>query len=90
MLGFATGDHLHLNVALGKYTGWHNVGGQFYEINNSQNIYNMMFVNDTVLYNDYGYNWRIYEGGVTPPTPKISREKFPWVLYARKFRNRYR
>lgn len=50
----------------------------------------MMFVNDTILYNDYGYNWRIYEGGVTPPTPKISREKFPWVLYARKFRNRYR
>ena len=34
--------------------------------------------------------WFEYLGGVTPPDPeeKIKTTKFPWVLYARKFRNR--
>ena len=52
-----------------------------------------MAVNDTVI--DYGmsYNWRDYQGGVTPPTPTPTdneAKKFPWVLYSRKLRNKRR
>lgn len=34
--------------------------------------------------------WAIYDGTPIPPTPgeKIKRKKFPWVLYARKLRNK--
>lgn len=90
--GFATGDHLHLNVAKGSYTGWSPTthGGGFYELNNSVHIYDYMFVNDTNMINPLSYNWRIYEGGITPPTPTESKKKkgFKWVLYARKLRNK--
>ena len=51
-------------------------------------MWNGMFVNDTALIEDGGYNWVEYNGGVTPPTPEEKKVKrFPWVLYARKFRN---
>lgn len=88
--GFVTGDHMHLNVANGTYQGWQNVGGSFYELINSMSIYDAMWVNDTTLYNDYGYDWKVFEGGITPvpPTPEAKKKKrFPWVLYANKLRN---
>ena len=51
-------------------------------------MWNGMFVNDTALIEDGGYNWVEYNGGVTPPTLEEKKVKrFPWVLYARKFRN---
>ena len=40
---------------------------------------------DTVIIDDYGYNWRIYDGGITPTGKKY---KFKWVLYANKLRGR--
>lgn len=67
--GFATGDHLHLNVARGVYVGWTQVASGFSELTNSIHIYNAMFVNDTTLYVDYGYNWQTYEGTPKPPIP---------------------
>lgn len=40
------------------------------------------------------YDWQDYPIGPTPPTPPTpvnyeKRKKFPWVIYRRKFRNRY-
>lgn len=33
----------------------------------------------------------IYDGTPVPPIPIVtSKLKFPWVLYARKFRNKYK
>lgn len=67
--GFATGDHLHLNVSKGIYQGWQSLGNGFSELINSMSIYNAMYVNDTTLYVDYGYNWQTYDYNPEPPDP---------------------
>ena len=86
--GQVTGDHVHYNIAQGVYTApW---SGQ---LNNSIHIYSGCYVDDTVIYRGGGYDWVEY--GEYPPTPTpsggtILKSKFPWVLYARKLRNKYR
>ena len=86
------GDHMHLNVAWGGYAGWTptSYGPPYYELTNSIHIYDGLYVNDTILTVDGGYNWRTYTGPTPPPPTPIQEKKhrFPWVLYARKFRNR--
>lgn len=83
----ATGDHLHFNTANSKYEGQVQMPpDDNWELKNSQHIYDICYVNDTVLVNDYNYNWVTYSGGVTPSRYKQS--KFPWVLYARKLRDK--
>lgn len=80
--GVSTGDHLHMEVSKGHvqwdYTGQH--------LDNPYHLYDMMAVNDTIIDYDGGYSWSIYQGGITPQASDI--KKFPWVLYARKFRTR--
>lgn len=61
--GYVTGDHMHLNTAYGKYQGW-TTEYTFNELLNSSHIYDTCFVNDTILYNDYGYNWKDYTGPI--------------------------
>ena len=77
------GDHLHLNVAWGGYAGWSptRYGPPYYELTNSIHIYDGLYVNDTILTVDGGYNWRVYDGP-TPPTPVTTpkKKKFPWWL----------
>ena len=86
--GNVTGDHVHLNFALGTYAGWHQVSSGQSELRNSMHIYDACYVNDTVLIDDYGYPWVEYTGP-TPPTPTgRKRDNFPWVLYANKIRSR--
>lgn len=80
------GDHCHFNTAIGTYAGYEIVTGtQWYQLKHSSHIYNTSYVNDTVLVDDYGYNWRTYTAPTPPPTP-TKKKKFPWVLYARKLR----
>ena len=84
--GNVTGDHVHFNTANGKYVGYSHVPPDNNgELDNSEHIYDICYVNDTVLVNDYGYNWIEYSGGHTPTT--IRKSKFKWVLYANKLRN---
>lgn len=87
--GFATGDHSHIIVGKGKYQGQIQINGNW-TLKNQVHMYNALFVNDTVLVNDYGYNWKTYTGGhPTPtPTPTPSKYRFKWVLYANKLRNK--
>lgn len=83
--GQSTGDHLHMEVALGHVT-WAPGG---LHLLNPAHMYNVMAVNDTVIDYGMGFNWRDYQGGVGPtPTPTQDKHKFPWVLYNRKFRKR--
>ena len=88
--GFATGDHMHFNTADGNYSGYSPIapGSQYYQLSNSSHIYNTCFINDTVIVNGYGYNWITYNVPPTP-TPTMYKASFPWVLYGRKFRDRY-
>ena len=85
--GNVTGDHLHYNVAKGTYQGFYDVGTGHYQLRGSRHIYNISYVNDTVIRQGYGHNWRIYDGGITP-TPDYRNYKFKWVLYANKLRSR--
>lgn len=77
-----TGDHLHLDGCNGKFVGWMSGG---HDLKNRNHLYNLFYINDTVIIDDYGYNWRTYQGGVTPSYGKYH---FKWVLYANKIRNR--
>lgn len=82
-----TGDHMHFNTANGRYQGYEHVPPDNQgQLVNSDHIYDICYVNDTVLVEDYNYNWQTYSGGHTPTEQK--RSKFPWVLYANKIRNR--
>ena len=85
--GYVTGDHTHFNTANGQYAGWENVPPDNNgELVNSTHIYNTCYVNDTILVNDYNYNWIEYQGGHTPTD--YEKHKFPWVLYARRLREK--
>lgn len=85
--GDVSGDHTHFNTANGIYAGWENVPPDNYgELVNSTHIYDICYVNDTVLVNDYGYNWETYSGGITPS--KRKKSSFPWVLYAKRLRDK--
>lgn len=78
-------DHMHYNMANGTYAGWENVPPDNHgELINSDHIYDLCYVNDTVLVEDYGYDWTLYSGGHDPSHYK--RGNFPFVLYANKLR----
>ena len=86
--GNVTGDHTHFNTANGTYLGWTHVPPDNHgELVNSEHIYDICYVNDTVLVNDYDYNWVEFQGGVTP-TGETKKHRFPWVLYAHKLRQK--
>lgn len=84
--GNVTGDHVHINVARGKYAGWEQVppNGN-YQLKNSVHVYSALYVNDTVIVEGYNHPWITYNG-VTPTSKRF--KKFPWVLYANKIRSR--
>lgn len=82
--GNVTGDHVHLQCANGIYAGW--VQNQYgnWMLRNEMHIYDACYVNDTTIIDGENYNWVTYDGPVGPTGTK--KKKFPWVLYARKFR----
>lgn len=88
--GGVTGDHTHFNTANGDFNPnnyWEHVPPDNHgELVNSAHIYDICYTNDTVIVNGYGYNWQTYSGGVTPVD--IRKGNFPWVLYARRLRDK--
>lgn len=94
--GNVTGDHVHLETGYGKYTqpnvstprGTANYKYHFTDYTDVRRLHNYdaLYINDTInVYSPNYYNWKTYQGGVTP-TYHIKH--FPWVLYARKLRNK--
>ena len=71
--GNVTGIHLHLEYATSPIWNY----DTFLNPSDALGIPN---VRGTIVH---------YDGSIPPPTPTtIKRNKFPWVLYARKLRNR--
>jgi hypothetical protein len=84
--GIATGDHVHMEVKRGTYEGLiQNLQGN-YMLKNSTHLYDLFGVNDTVLLVDGGYNWQEFSDSPFPYSSR--RTSFPWVLYARKLRQK--
>lgn len=83
--GQSFGEHLHMEVAHvpTKSTRYWNVGG--IGIYGAVHMWLGLYVNNTVLLRPEDYNWVEWNGPV-PPTKKKKEKRFPWVLYARKFR----
>lgn len=93
--GNASGDHVHIEAKKGTYDGYHQNSDGVWMLTNSTWLYDLMGVNDTVLYKTYyvnhngvrvNYPWRQF--GPSPIPSYFGRGKFPWVLYARKLRNK--
>ena len=84
--GQATGDHVHINVAKGlnNYQYQNQYGN--YMFTNSYHIYDAMGVNNTIIVEGYGYNWRDFQDFHL----LTHKSKFPWVLYARKLRTKHK
>ena len=86
--GNVTGDHTHFNCANGTYAGRENVPPQNHgQLKNSTHIYDICYINDTVIIYGLNYNWVTYNGNINPK--KKINNKFPWVLYARKLRKKH-
>ena len=84
--GNVTGDHLHLNVAKGKYANWEQVPpNNKWQLKNSIHIYDALFVNDTVIIKGFNKPWKTYSG---PAPVKNEKNKFKWVLYGKRLRDR--
>ena len=82
------GDHVHICCGKGHYSGYTQRVGGHYDLTNRWHMYDSLYVNDTVIsYDSHSYPWQTYTGPI-PPTPTPGKSKFPWVLYARKLRNR--
>lgn len=81
--GQSTGDHLHMEVAKG-HVMWNQTGTA---LENPEHLYNVMFVNDTILSRPLDFNWLIYNDSPTP-IEKGKKTKFPWVLYSRRLREK--
>lgn len=76
-----TGDHVHMQGANGTFAGWNSSGR---DLINREHIYNLFFINDTTIINDYNYNWQEFsDGGITG-----KKYHFKWILYAEKLRNK--
>lgn len=85
--GYSFGEHLHMEYALVDNTSdrlWNQGGIGLY---NGVHMWDALYVDDTFLARPGTYNWLLY--GETPPVEEEEKKKrkFPWVLYARKFRN---
>ena len=78
------GDHVHIEAKKGQWEGLIKNSQNVWCMKNADHIYNLIGVNDTILLVTGGYNWREFSGS---PTPVIQyKNKFPWVLAARKLR----
>ena len=90
--GHVTGDHCHTCMGYGQWVSWsynihdnRNPAGSF-DFEYRLHYWDAVYVNDTVISIGYNHNWVEWTGPIPPgPTP-VSFNKFPWVLYARKFR----
>lgn len=81
--GQSTGDHLHMEVALG-HVMWDSSGTH---LESPEHMYDVFSTNDTVISRGMSYNWREYTGGVTP-TGDTKKHHYKFVLMERRRRSK--
>lgn len=87
--GLSTGEHLHMEIAAvdDTSTQYWNTGG--IGLQDAIHMWDGMYVNNTELLQDNGYDWLEW-GGEPLPINGSSNNTFKWVLYAERFRERRR
>ena len=85
--GNVTGDHCHSCCGQGHYQGYTTRPSGHQDLTNRIHYWEAVYVNDTVIVQGFNHNWVTWD---IPPTPvyTVLFNKFPWVLYSKKFRNR--
>lgn len=73
--GYVTGDHLHLEVAKGKYSGMFQNTHGVWLLKNQVSMIKVFSINNTNIVNGFGYNWTVYQGGLTPPPNNFKKKK---------------
>ena len=84
--GNVTGDHTHTCLGQGHYQGYTTRSSGHEDLTNRIHYWEGVFVNDTVISQGYNHNWITWSS----PIPTGKKDKFPFVLYARKLRERTR
>ena len=86
-----TGDHVHSCMGYGSWVNWNTSitarppqGRQ--DLTNRLHYWEAVYVNDTVIRQGYNHNWVTWDAPIPPTPTPVSFNRFPWVLYARKFR----
>lgn len=85
--GNVTGDHVHTCCGQGHYQGFTTRVGGHMDLTNRIHYYDGVYVNDTIISVGGSHTWKTYQGG-SDPSGNNKKKKFPWVLYARKLRNK--
>lgn len=83
--GNVTGDHTHTCCGQGHYTGYTTREGGHQDLTNRIHYWDAVYVNNTVIEQGFNHNWRDYTYNTIS-----GKNKFPWVLYSRKLRERTR
>ncbi|WP_208645086.1 hypothetical protein [Rathayibacter festucae] len=62
--GNATGNHIHLEIGVGRFTGtgWHQIANGNWVINNSYPATSAFFLDGTTVLNGGGYEWKTLTG----------------------------
>ena len=70
--GYATGNHVHFEIAKGKFTGtgWHQDEAGYWSLNNGTNPVDCFMIDDSyTIINNYGYNFK-HINDVQEPQPE--------------------
>lgn len=87
--GYATGNHVHFEIAKGKFegTGWHQDEAGYWSLNNGVNPLDCFMINDDhVILNSYGYKFKHISEVNEPITGlkylNLSPKADTWRVYA--------
>ena len=75
--GNVTGDHTHSNAGKGQYGGYVQVGDNKWDLVNRCHYWDATYVNDTVIVEGYGHDWRTFTGAST------KKDGFNFVLFSK-------
>lgn len=87
--GQVTGDHVHSCLGQGTWQGLTQRSSGNWDLANRIHYWDGVYINDTTIIMGYGHNWQTYNVPPSPSRGKQTRKGFPFVLYARKLRNKY-
>lgn len=89
--GQSYGEHLHMELASvsSKSERYWNPGTGI-GIYGAIHMWNALYVNNTVLLRPEDYPWVEWNAPIPPSVEEKKAHRFPWVLYARRFRSRSR
>ena len=81
--GVSTGDHLHMEVAKG-HVSWDQTGQH---LDNPYHMYDMLAVNDTIIDDGMGLDWKEY---VRPAPADTRKNHFNWAVFTKNIRKNRR